>query len=349
MTPGLRSTAAVFAPKVQSRTRIFSVAQKLAMIPTRELRSLLVPKDATIPSGTTLPRRFSACGLRNKKLRRPILRILVATHRAPRASYHTARSVQRAFIIRVAPDRRPRHRILLVLAVVLHAAPERHHRNRSVKRTTFISIETHQTHTSRFGVRSIPILFTRDKRSRSNDARNGRGRWHAAPRPYMVHCLRDHLLADSFDIGWKVGAVLAGYGGPALLQSYETERRPVAARSIEHASVHWTVHTTVWEWSAKGPIISQAEDGKRLRAWVADFLQQHDGENKDLGIELGHRYTDSPVIVADDGEEPVWAKSHYVPSTWPGPRAPHVFLKDGKTIIFDLFGTEREYSLVGFT
>jgi 2-polyprenyl-6-methoxyphenol hydroxylase-like FAD-dependent oxidoreductase len=122
-------------------------------------------------------------------------------------------------------------------------------------------------------------------------------------------------LADSFDIGWKVGAVLAGYGGPALLQSYETERRPVAARSIEHASVRWTVHTTVWEWSAKGPIISQAEDGKRLRAWVADFLQQHDGENKDLGIELGHRYTDSPVIVADDGEEPVWAKSHYVPST----------------------------------
>jgi hypothetical protein len=56
MTPGLRSTAAVFTPKVQSRTRIFLVAQKLAMIPTRELRSLLlVPKDATIPSGTTIP------------------------------------------------------------------------------------------------------------------------------------------------------------------------------------------------------------------------------------------------------------------------------------------------------
>jgi hypothetical protein len=156
-------------------------------------------------------------------------------------------------------------------------------------------------------------------------------------------------LADSFDIGWKVGAVLAGYGGPALLQSYETERRPVAARNIEYSGVHWTVHTTVWEWSAGGAIVSQAEDGKQLRARIADFLQQHDGENKDQGIELGYRYTDSPVIVADDGEEPVWAKSHYVPSTWPGARAPHVFLKDGKTSIFDLFGTGREYSLVDFT
>jgi hypothetical protein len=32
-----------------------------------------------------------------------------------------------------------------------------------------------------------------------------------------------------------------------------------------------------------------------------------------------------------------------------GGRPPHVFLKDGKTGIFDLFGTGREYTLVDFT
>jgi hypothetical protein len=77
---------------------------------------------------------------------------------------------------------------------------------------------------------------------------------------------------------------------------------------------------------------------------------QHDGENKDQWIELGYRYNGSPVIAADEeGKEPPWEKSHYIPSTWPGARAPHLFLNDGKTSIFDLFGTGREYTLVDFT
>jgi hypothetical protein len=157
-------------------------------------------------------------------------------------------------------------------------------------------------------------------------------------------------VADSFDIGWKLGAVLAGYGGPALLQSYHSERRPVAERNIEHSGVHWTVHTTWWGLSVTPSITSQDQDGKELRARIAEHNRQYDGENKDQGIELGYRYTGSPVIVADEeGKEPYWEKRHYVPSTWPGARAPHVFLKDGKTSIFDLFGTGREYSLVDFT
>lgn len=50
-------------------------------------------------------------------------------------------------------------------------------------------------------------------------------------------------LGDSFDIGWKLAAVLSGYGGPSLLQSYEVERGPVAARNTEHSGVHWQVHS----------------------------------------------------------------------------------------------------------
>jgi hypothetical protein len=157
-------------------------------------------------------------------------------------------------------------------------------------------------------------------------------------------------LGDSFDIGWKVGAVLAGHGGPGLLQSYETERKPVAERNIEHSGVHWTVQTTWWGWCATPSITSQGQDGKELRARIAEYVLKHDGENKDQGIELGYRHNGSPVIVADEeGKEPPWEKSHYIPSTWPGGRPPHVFLKDGKTSIFDLFGTGREYSLVDFT
>jgi hypothetical protein len=44
--------------------------------------------------------------------------------------------------------------------------------------------------------------------------------------------------------------------------------------------------------------------------------------------------------------EPEWKLLDYVPSTWPGVRAPHVFLEDGRAI-FDLFGPW--FTLVRFT
>ena len=33
-------------------------------------------------------------------------------------------------------------------------------------------------------------------------------------------------ISDSVDLGWKLAAVIQGWGGPALLDSFEAERRP---------------------------------------------------------------------------------------------------------------------------
>jgi hypothetical protein len=69
---------------------------------------------------------------------------------------------------------------------------------------------------------------------------------------------------------------------------------------------------------------------------------------QETGIEMGYRYGRSPIVLSSGemGEEPAWYPTHYVPSTWPGARAPHVFLSDGRPI-FDLYG--EEYTLVDFT
>lgn len=160
-------------------------------------------------------------------------------------------------------------------------------------------------------------------------------------------------VGDSTDIGWKLAAVLSGYGGPALLRSYETERRPVAARNIEQSGVHWQVHSVVWDLVKQtgDAVISKTPEGDSLRGKIAQHLTTYDGENKDHGIELGYRYNGSEVVVPDeDGvKEPEWNRSHYTPSTWPGARAPHVILEDGNTSIFDLFGTGREFTIVDFS
>jgi hypothetical protein len=159
-------------------------------------------------------------------------------------------------------------------------------------------------------------------------------------------------VGDSFDIGWKVAAAVHGYGGRSLLQSYEDERRPVGMKNIDRSGVHWKVHVTHWERSAQsdGAIFSASDKGGALREEIARHLQTHDNENKDHGLELGYRYkSDVIVLLEDTSAEPPWLEKHYIPSTWPGARAPHVYLKDGLTSIFDLCGQGSEWTLVDFS
>jgi hypothetical protein len=77
--------------------------------------------------------------------------------------------------------------------------------------------------------------------------------------------------------------------------------------------------------------------GAAARARMAQVILEYgNAENEALGIEIGYRYRQSPVI-CHEPNEPRWHLLEYVPSTWPGVRAPHVFLEDGRAI-FDLFG-----------
>jgi 2-polyprenyl-6-methoxyphenol hydroxylase-like FAD-dependent oxidoreductase len=43
-------------------------------------------------------------------------------------------------------------------------------------------------------------------------------------------------IADGYDLGWKLGWVLSGWAGEDLLDTYEAERRPVAAHNLERAA-----------------------------------------------------------------------------------------------------------------
>ncbi|KAJ4154470.1 hypothetical protein NW754_001419 [Fusarium falciforme] len=158
-------------------------------------------------------------------------------------------------------------------------------------------------------------------------------------------------VGDSFDLGWKLAAVIKGWGGSGLLQSYEAERKPVAVRNIERSGVHHKVHQdyVCWVIEAGSGALSATKDGLALRERIKAHVLEHDGENVDHGIEMGYRYNGSSIILKDQGEakdEPEWDYRRYIPSTWPGARAPHVFLNDGKTSIFDLFGPG--FTLVDF-
>ncbi len=64
-----------------------------------------------------------------------------------------------------------------------------------------------------------------------------------------------------------------------------------------------------------------------------------------IGIHLGYRYEGSPLIISDGTPEPPDEVMDYLPTARPGHRAPHAWLKDGRSTL-DLFG--RGFVLLRF-
>lgn len=155
-------------------------------------------------------------------------------------------------------------------------------------------------------------------------------------------------VGDAVDLGWKLAATIAGWGGPALLASYETERRHVGARNVA-ASRHASSGRRKWrgEWRPEiRDATPQGAAARRHLAAVADVEQRK--TNEMIGAELGYRYAGSPLIAEEDGEAPDAGFMGYVPSAWPGCRLPHTWLDDG-TPIQDRIGAGYTLLVLGDT
>lgn len=150
-------------------------------------------------------------------------------------------------------------------------------------------------------------------------------------------------LGDAVDLGWKLEAQLRGWGGEALLDSYDVERRPIGVRNVAEATSNFRnlrdLPTFPW-------IDDEGSDADGKRAALgARFAETTRKEWESLGVQLGYRYAGSPVIVPDGTPEPADDPSRYEPSSWPGCRAPHVWLAPGQSTL-DLFG--RGFTLLEF-
>lgn len=143
-------------------------------------------------------------------------------------------------------------------------------------------------------------------------------------------------ILDAWDLGWKLSAVLKGWGGGHLLGSYDFERRPASARATEESLRNYG--RLVDEVSAPG-IGEATPAAQKIRSEVGQRLvKANEKAWHPIGIHLGHVYFPSPIVV-DDGTPPVSEEQEeYVPTAQPGARAPHVWLAEGERSILDCFG-----------
>ena len=142
-------------------------------------------------------------------------------------------------------------------------------------------------------------------------------------------------LGDAVDLGWKLAARLQGWGGPALVASYEAERRPVHNRVVAEAVAN---HALLPSDMARPMLEDAGPEGDAVRAELgALILAGKEREFRTLGVVLGSGYPGSPIVVADGSAAPEEHPTRYTPSAHPGYRAPHLWLADGSSL-FDHFG-----------
>ena len=139
-------------------------------------------------------------------------------------------------------------------------------------------------------------------------------------------------VGDAIDLAWKLAATLQGWGGPGLLPSYEIERRQVGARNVA-ASGYGTDGRKKWRAEYRPWIEDSSPKGEEARRNLVRVAAVEAPKSSNVvGAELGYRYVDSPIIVREPGEGPPHRVEEYVPTTWPGARLPHVWIKAGEPV-----------------
>lgn len=150
-------------------------------------------------------------------------------------------------------------------------------------------------------------------------------------------------IGDAVDLGWKLEALIKGWGGPRLVGTYEIERKPVALRNAASSTSNFKVLTSpkncvhILDQTAAGAAARRQISAEFTAAMKASYWEPS-------GIQMGYRYDHSPLCIADGTAAPA-EQPRYLQSARPGGRAPHAWLDDGRSTL-DLFG--RGFTLLYF-
>ncbi len=121
---------------------------------------------------------------------------------------------------------------------------------------------------------------------------------------------------DAHNLAWKLALVLDGHAAPELLDTYDSERRPIGELTVEQAYARYVTR-------------------------VAPYLGTEQAQPlvDDFSIEIGYRYNSAAIVLEPSAEHPLYEHPRESGGR-PGSRAPHVVLERDRTAIstLDLFG-----------
>ncbi|WP_349263581.1 rifampin monooxygenase [Actinocrinis sp.] len=110
-------------------------------------------------------------------------------------------------------------------------------------------------------------------------------------------------VQDAFNLGWKLAAAVAGWAPEGLLDSYETERRPVAADVLDNTRAQIELMSTAPGAQAVRRLVSELMDFEEVNRYLTekiiaigvryDFGEGHEllgRRMRDVGLKRGRLY-----------------------------------------------------------
>lgn len=146
-------------------------------------------------------------------------------------------------------------------------------------------------------------------------------------------------VQDSYNLAWKLAAVLQGYAGTSLLDSYTAERAPVAKRIVIRANTSarefGDIFTALGVVGLSGEEMAAAieerkantPEGAAKRAALVRAMETKNYEFNAHGVELGQFYESNAIL--SDGTRPAPSRDedlYHVMSTSPGAHLPHAWV-----------------------
>jgi hypothetical protein len=116
-------------------------------------------------------------------------------------------------------------------------------------------------------------------------------------------------MQDAYNLGWKLGLVLAGDAPPSLLDSYDEERLPIASRLLDITSERMAAALAAIKVVGGGvdavaaPELSQLQIGYRWSRLSAETNAETNADAASLpgGLRAGDRAPDAPCRDAATG------------------------------------------------
>ncbi len=163
-------------------------------------------------------------------------------------------------------------------------------------------------------------------------------------------------IQDAFNLAWKLAHVIKGQAGAGLLDSYSTERAPVAKQIVTRANQSIGEFGPIFDalglLGSVDPVKMQENmdarcdagpEGEAQREALRQAIAFKKYEFDAHGVEMNQRYA-SGAVATDGQADPGFdrdAELHYQPTTYPGARLPHAWVFDaagGKHSTLDLCG-----------
>jgi 2-polyprenyl-6-methoxyphenol hydroxylase-like FAD-dependent oxidoreductase len=145
-------------------------------------------------------------------------------------------------------------------------------------------------------------------------------------------------IADAENLGWTLAARIQGWGGEAILDAYEAERRPITEQ-VSYFAMNHAHAMSLQRTSVPFDIEEQSENGSELRRKLgSEAYELNVQQYCCAGLNFGYFYDQSPLIAYDCEAFPPYTMGSYEASSVPGCRTPY-FELEGGTPLYDALGT----------